>query len=194
MIKNHRWQDWERDIIRREYKHNAESRRRIAEKLTLLTGENINECMVSGQISIMGIARKDLRKPWTEEEKERLRELIPTYSPRRVAKMMHRGLNSVVVMSKRLGLSRRARNGWYCKREVTEIFGVDHKTVQSWIDSGALKAKSHYEDSKPQKLGGSSWHIDEKDLKDFIMHYPEMLHGRNVDIIQIVQILVGIKN
>ena len=187
MTVNKKWQDEDRDIIRRGYRHNRES----VERLMVQFG--VSRQSILGQVAYMGLARKDLRKPWSDEEKERLRELIPTYCPRRVALKMHRSINSVVVMSKRLKVYRRHRNGWYTKREVMEICGVDHRVVQSWMDNGSLPASPHYDDSKPGQKGGSAWHINEGDLAHFIRKYPEELHGRNMDIIQIVEILVGLE-
>ena len=153
----------------------------------------VSENAVAGQISNMGIAKRDDRRPWAPAEKERLAELIHQYCPRRIAKLMHRSLNSVVVMSKRLHASRRVRDGWFTKREVCEILGHDHKWVQRRIDNGALKASYHY-GHRPRKLGHSAWHITESSLRDFIRRYPEELTGTNVDLIMIVDIVAGVAN
>ena len=183
----HRWTEEEIEIVVRDYAHTHESRRRIAEKL------GVTEFAVAGIIAMKGIAKRDDRRRWTPQEKVRLAELVPTYSPRKVAKIMKRSINSVVVMSKRIGVSRRARNGWFTKREVCEILGMDHKWVQRRIDSGALKASYHY-DHRPSQLGGSAWHIDEAHLKEFIRRYPEELTARNLDFIMVVEILAGVIN
>ena len=107
--------------------------------------------------------------------------------------MMHRSLNSVVIMSKRLNCSRRYREGWFTKKEVCEILGHDHKWVQARIDSGALGATSHY-GRRPTKEGMSAWHIQEHDLVQFIRKYPQELVGCNIDIIMIVELLAGVIN
>ena len=193
MRKNHVWAEEEQQIVRRDYSNTKESCREIAERLSK-PGDIVTPLGVKQQVSIMGLAkRSDYARPWTPKEDEKLIELIGKHCPRRVARMMHRSINSVVVRSKRLRCSRRARNGWYCKREVCEILGMDHKWVQRRIDSGALKATYHY-DHRPSQLGGSSWHIEEKDLRDFIRRYPQELNGRNMDIIAVVDILVGVVN
>ena len=141
----------------------------------------------------MGIAKRDDRRPWSPAEEKRLATLMGQYCPSRVAKLMHRSINSVVVKSKRLGISRRARDGWFTKREVCVIFAVDHKWLQRRIDAGALKASWHY-GRRPTKHGMASWHIQEADLKDFIRRYPGELQSRNLDIIMIVDILAGVIN
>lgn len=187
MSKNHRWTDDERNVIRSDYRHTRESAIELADRL------GVTEYGVKGQISAMGIAKSDDRCPWTPEEKQELDVLMHKFCPRRVARMMHRSLNSVVVMSKRLNISRRHRTGWFTKSEVCEILGHDHRWVQRRIDSGAIKAAYHY-DRRPSKLGGSAWHIDEQDLVLFLRKYPEELVGCNMDIQMIVELLAGIIN
>ena len=185
--KNHKWSDDERDIIRRDYKHTHKSRQELAARL------GVTEYGVAGQISNMGIAKSDDRRPWSPEEKEKLAKLIPQYCPRAIARMMHRSLNSVVVMAKRINAPRRYREGWFTKREVCEILAHDHKWLQRRIDSGALKATYHYEE-RPTQKGMSAWHIEKADLVKFIRKYPQELVGCNIDIIMIVELLAGIIN
>jgi hypothetical protein len=184
---NHKWTDEERTIIRRSYRHTHASAQNIAKML------GVTEFAIIGQVTRMGIAKRDDRRPWTNDEKEKLAELISRYCPQVVAQKMHRSINSVVVMSKRLNISRRHREGWFTKKEVMEILGVDHKWVQRRIDSGALRASWHY-GIRPGQLGGSAWHIAEEDLKDFIRRYPEELNGHNCDMMMIVEILAGVVN
>jgi len=184
---NHTWTDDERDIIRRDYKHSRKSRQELAARL------GVTEYGVAGQISTMGIAKSDDRRQWTPQEKERLVKLIPRYCPRRIARMMHRSLNSVVVMAKRINVPLRYREGWFTKREACEILAHDHKWVQARIDSGALNATYHYEE-RPTQRGMSAWHIEEADLVRFIRKHPQELVGCNIDIIMIVELLAGIIN
>jgi len=183
--KNHIWTDYEKDIIRSDYKHTRESAIELADRL------GVTEYAVKGQIAIMGIAKSDDRQPWSPEEKERLWDLMHKYCTRRVARIMHRSINSVTVMSKRLKISRHYRDGWFTKREVCEILGHDHKWVQRRIDSGALVATYHHGE-RPQKNGMRSWHISEQDLIQFIRKYPEELVGCNLDIMMIVELLASI--
>ncbi len=190
---NHKWTDDERAIIRRDYKHSRASYQRLAEYFSHLTREKITPEAVKGQIQIMGIAKSDDRHPWSPKEDDKLRDLIHAFCPRVVARMMHRSINSVVVRSKRLSISRRCRNGWFTKQEIMGILGHDHKWVQRRIDSGALPANYHYE-HRPSQKGSSAWHIEEKDLKKFIKTYPEELVGCNIDIMMIVEIISGVNN
>lgn len=191
MGKWHNWTQEEREIIRRDFRHSRQSAMELAERISRMSGDRVTQHAVRGQVAKMGIC-KNGRKPWTPNEDEKLQELMGKYWPGYVAKRMKRSINSVVVRSKRLKISRRVRDGWFTKREVCEALGVDHHWLQHRIDSGALKATYHG-DTKPCKNGGSCWHIEEKDLKAFIQKYPQELVGRNIDIILIVDILAGIK-
>ena len=182
---NHRWTEEEREVVRRDYRQTHKSRRELAAKL------GVTEYAVAGQVSRMGLGKRTDRRPWTPEEDERLRELIPQKSATRIAKILHRSINAVTVRAKRLRESQRVRDGWYTKREVSEILGMDHKWVQRRIDAGRLKATWHH-GRQPRQNGGGSWHIEEKDLKRFIRRYPHELNGRNVDLVQVVGILAGI--
>ncbi len=193
MTKQHHWTDEERAIIRRDYKHTHESAKQIAISLSLETGEGITALAVIGQITFMGLAKSTDRRPWSSEEEAKLAQLIGVYSIRVVAKKMHRGIGSLTNKVKKLRLSWKTRDGWYTKKEVCEILGRDHKWVQVRIDSGALKASSHF-GGRPVKFGLSAWHIDEKDLKAYIRRYPQELVGCNIDIMLIVDILAGVTN
>lgn len=141
----------------------------------------------------LGIAKRTGRPWWHTDNDEKLRELIPRYAVVTVARMLGVSISSVINRAKRLGLSRLNRYGWYTKRDVCEILGVDHKRIQSFMDSGALVATYHH-GHQPSKNGSGSWHITRESLKRLIRTYPEEFNGRNVDLIQIVKILTGTLN
>ena len=177
----HKWTDEEREIVRRDYRGTNKSAYQIAARLGVTT------CAIKGQVQNLGIAQ-DKSPRWSAKEIELLQELITQHAPITIARILHRSVNSVVVKSKRLGLSRRVRDGWYTKRDVCEILGVDHHWVQSRIDNGSLKANYHT-DQKPQKNGMAMWHILEADLRKFILEHSFELMGRNVDLFTIVNII-----
>lgn len=107
-----------------------------------------------------------------------------------MAKNLHRSVNAVAGRIQRLGLRHRYRDGWYTKTEVCEILGVDQHWVQRRIDAGVLRATYH-NGERPGKGGMRMWHIAEKELRGFVIQYPQELNGRNVDIVQLVDVLVG---
>jgi len=185
----HKWTDEERAIVRREYDGTDQKSKQIAGKLSYITGDKITFFAVKGQAARMGIMQ-DKSPDWTEREVEILSEMITMHAPITIAKRLKRSLNAVVVKSKRLKLSRRARDGWFTKKEVCEIMGVDHKKIQGYIDRGDLKASYHTE-VKPKQNGGACWHIKQVDFIDFIKTNSNDFLGRNVDLVMIVWLLDG---
>lgn len=184
-LGKHRWQDWEREVVRLRYRQNDESAQEIANEL------GVTFYAVKGQTGRLGLCKKTGRKNWDPMQDGQLQRFINRYCVTEIAKRMHRSVNSVVLRSKRLGLSRRFREGWYTKREVMEICGVDHSRVQSWINKGMLKA-SYHNGIRPSQKGMRMWHIEEGALKNFLRRYPQELNGRNVDLIQIIDVVAGL--
>lgn len=180
----HRWTDGERDIVRRDYNGTNASAQRIAARV------GVTLYGVKGQVQIMGLAN-DKSPRWTEQEIEKLSELCHRYSIRTVAQKLHRSQNAVKIKATRLKMGLRYRNDWYTKKEVCEIFGVDHHWMQKRIDEDKLAATWH-NGSKPQKNGGACWHIERGEVEKFLRRYPEELRGRNVDLIQVVDLLGGL--
>ena len=185
----HIWTEEEKGIVRMMYKGTNKSAIDIANRLTVLTGEKITLYAVKGQVQQMGLAIDKSRR-WTEREKEKLAELMGKNRPEVVARLLRRSVNSVQVMAKRLSCGKRVRDGWYTKREVSEICGVDHHKTQQWIDKGILKASFEH-GARPQKDGSRCWHINEADLREFFIQHSYELTGRNVDLFQMVNILIG---
>ena len=163
--------------IKRNYKGNKRSLSLIAQEL------NLNPNCIKWQIQKLGITVKHVR--WTDKEKDTLQELSGRYCAWKVAKLMSRSINSVVVMRKVLGITRIGRDGWYCMNEACEILGVDHKTLRRWIDDRTLIASRYNGENK----SNTYWQIKEKNIRNFITNYTQELVGRNIDIIQVVQIV-----
>lgn len=182
----HKWTPEERETIRLQY----DGTREVAERLALQVG--VSYYAVRGQARQMGLAKHHERSLWTEDEENLLEDLIGKFAPTTIAKRMKRSPASVVSKAKRMGLMRQFRDGWYTKSEAGEILGLNHLRLQRYIDSGVIKASSHY-GSRPTAGGTTAWHIRREDLRDFIRSHAEELTGRNVDLFEIVEILVGVK-
>lgn len=157
----HRWTEEELEIVRRDYRGTNTSAQDIADRL------GVTKWAVKGQAAKLGILQQ--KSPdWTPKELERLQSLIHQHSVTQIAKRLHRSPNAVKIKATRLKLGLRVRTDWYTKREVCEILGVDHKKVQSWIDSGALVATWH-SGHRPQQNGMAMWHITTEALRSFII-------------------------
>jgi hypothetical protein len=177
----HRWTEEELGLVRLHY----DGTRASVESLCRITGATFFG--VKGQIMRLGLARV---KPadWSEKELIYLERHIHRQSVKTISKALGRSINAIKVKATRLHYKLRDRDGWYTKREVSEICGVDHHRVQSWIDHNELKASYHFPGCKPTKKGLAMWHIEEKDFAAFLKAHCQELQGRNIDIFQILTI------
>ena len=187
MRKGHAWTDSERELVRLEYDGTGASLATIGRKL------GVSAFAVKGQVARLGLAKRVGWAMWSDHQTEQLHRLADLYCVTEVARRMGRSVNSVVCKMKRLGISRRSRLGWYTATDVCEILARDHRWIQARIDSGQLAASYHH-GRKPPMAGSGFWHIESKDLREFIRRYPQELDGRNVDLITIVDILCGLQN
>lgn len=184
----HKWTQDEEDIVRCQYRGTHQSCRDIADYLNRAGAQPpITQFAVQGRVLKLGIGQRENRR-WTESEMNWLREWTGRYPPAVIAKKLKRGVVSVTVKMKKMGLFRRAKYGWYTKKDVAEMLGVDPKKVSCWMDDGYLKAVPYQ--ALPQKNGGGQWYIEEKDLRAFLLRYPQELVGRNIDVCQVFDILV----
>jgi hypothetical protein len=185
----HRWTEIESEYVRVNYDGTGQSVQIMAGYLQMSFQQ------VKSHIQFLGIANHTGYARWDPKDDDIVRELVGKVSPNGIARRLRprRTARAVVVRIKRLGLSRRNRDGWYTKTETAQIFGVGHHRIQCFIDAGFLRASYHF-DRKPSKLGMSMWHIEEDAIASFLKRHPEELNGRNVDLIQVVQILTRNNN
>ena len=184
----HKWTPEEEDIVRQQYRGSHQSCLDIAAYLNG-AGANppVTQYAVRGRVQKLAIGQRENRR-WTEREMYHLSEWTGQYPPLVIAKKLKRGIISVTVKMKKMGLLRRAKTGWYTKKDIAEFLGVDNKKVQRWMDDGYLPAVPYQ--SMPRKNGGGQWYIKEEDVRSFLLHYPQELVGRNLDICQVFDILV----
>jgi len=185
--KPHHWTEDEDLIIRREYRHDRASADRLAARF----GVDYNS--MHHRIRRLGITRSNRRVRWTAKMDDKLALLLPKHPIAKVARMLGLGIGPVARRAYLQGISRRNREGWYTKKDVCQVCGVDHLLVQAWIDSGSLKASWHNGERPSGSGGQAKWHIEASDLRDFIRRCPDDLQGRMVDMVQLVEVLAGIK-
>jgi len=186
-VHTHNWTEEERDFLRREYKNTIESQKELALEM------GVTVPSIRGQLARIGILRLCV---WYSKEDQRfLEENYSKLPPEVIARRLHKSINSVTKKACRLGLSNRIRDGWFNLEDVSKILGVTTGWVKRRMDHGfELKIKPYHPDKQPKKGEFTPWYISEKSLRDFIRRYPEELQGRNVDMVMIVDILVGVKS
>ncbi len=83
---------------------------------------------IKRQAGRLGLTMKMDRRPWTQAELDRLENLVGRVSSATIAKRLHRPESSIVNKLKRLGTSRRVRDG-YTMRELELCLGEDHHKI-----------------------------------------------------------------
>ena len=186
--KRHYWTEDELDTLRREfdpsYGHALLSLRRLAARF------GVSEQAVHMVLKDIGAVRRAAtRKPWDANQDAYIAEHIGRHSRRYIARALGRTVDSLNLRISVLGLGQGyTRNGCYTLQEVRRMLGVNDGWLRARIDAGKLAAER-------DGVGGRTvaWRISEESLRDFVRRYPHDLQGRNVAMVEFVELLVGVK-
>jgi len=149
----------------------------VLNQMVRLTG--LPRWYIKRQAARLGLTLHMDRRPWTATEMNLLDKLVGRVSSSTIAKRLHRPESSVVNKLKRMGTSRRVRNG-YTMRELELCFGEDHHKISQWIKNGWLH--DHLQGTRRHDGNGNDIHrIREKDILSFIRNHPQELNLGKVD-------------
>jgi len=136
----------------------------------------------------LGLTMHQDRRPWTAAEEEIIERLVGKVSALTIAKRLKRSEASVALKIKRMGLSRRVRNG-YTMRDLEECLGEGHKKIQRWIENGWLRDR--LQGTHRHNGNGRDIHrFREADILDFIRRHPEELNLGKVDSIWFLDLVL----
>ena len=127
----------------------------------------------------LGLTMHQDKRPWTAAEVAIIERLVGKISALAIAKRLKRTESSVVLKIKRLGFSRRVRDG-YTMRDLEECLGEDHHKIQRWIANGWLRDRLQ----GTQRHDGNGCDIHrfrERDIISFIKEHPQELTLGRVD-------------
>ena len=134
---------------------------------------------IKRQAARLGLTLHMDRRPWTASEMNLLEKLVGRVSSATIAKRLHRPESSVVNKLKRIGTSRRVRNG-YTMCDLELCFGEDHHKITQWIKNGWLRDR--LQGTRRHDGNGNDIHrIREKDILTFIRNHPQELNLGKVD-------------
>jgi hypothetical protein len=85
----------------------------------------------------LGIETADHRRPWTKEEQTYLEDSLGVVSIKGIARHLKRSHESVASRADKLGLSRRAKEG-YDISDLAALFGATYPEIKRWMDRGYL--------------------------------------------------------
>ena len=134
---------------------------------------------IKRQAARLGLTLHMDRRPWTASEMNLLEKSVGRVSSATIAKRLHRPESSVVNKLKRIGTSRRVRNG-YTMRDLELCLGEDHHKITQWIKNGWLQ--DHLQGTRRHDGNGNDIHrIREKDILTFIRNHPQEINLGKVD-------------
>ena len=150
---------------------------RVLNRMIRLTG--LPRWYIKRQAARLGLAMHIDRRPWTRRETNVLEKLVGRVSSATIAKRLRRPESSVVNKLKRLGTSRRVRDG-YTMRDLELCLGEDHHKIAGWIKNGCLLDR--FQGTRRHDGNGKDIHrIREKDILTFIKNYPQEITLGKVD-------------
>jgi hypothetical protein len=134
---------------------------------------------IKRQAARLGLPLHMDRTPWTASEMNLLEKLVGHISSASIAKRLHRPESSVVNKLKRIGTSRRVRNG-YTMCDLGLCFGEDHHKITQWIKNGWLQDR--LQGTRRHDGNGNDIHrFRERDILTFIRAHPQEFNLGKVD-------------
>ena len=149
----------------------------VLNRMVRLTG--LPRWYIKRQAARLGLTMKMDRRPWTQAELGVVQNLVGRVSAATIAKRLRRPESSVVNKIKRLGTSRRVREG-YTMRDLEQCLGEDHHKISVWIANGWLRDR--LQGTNRHGGNGNDIHrIRETDVLHFIKHHPQEINLGKVD-------------
>ena len=124
------WQPEYDAYLKAHYFGGLNRRFQVLNRMVRLTG--LPRWYIKRQAARLGLTMKMDRRPWTQVELGLVEHLVGRVSAATIAKRLRRPESSVVNKIKRLGTSRRVREG-YTMRDLEECLGEDHHKISVWI-------------------------------------------------------------
>jgi hypothetical protein len=136
----------------------------------------------------LGLTMHQDKRPWTAEEEEIIERSVGNVSALTIAKRLKRTEASVVLKIKRMGVSRRVRNG-YTMRDLEECLGEDHHKIQRWIEKGWLRDRM--QGTRRHDGNGRDIHrFRETDILEFLRRHPEEINLGKVESIWFLDLVL----
>jgi len=163
--------------LKAQYFGGLNRRFQVLNRMIRMTG--LPRWYIKRQAARLGLTMHMDRRPWTRTDLNLLEKLIGRVSSAMIAKRLRRPETSVVNRLKRMGTSRRVRDG-YTMRELELCLGEDHHKISAWIAKGWLQDR--FQGTRRHDGNGKDIHrIREIDILDFIRNHPQEISLGKVD-------------
>lgn len=192
MTQPHHYTKADDDLIRRYYNSKEITNTELARRIGVTWGA------LKYHAACLGLARANVNRRWrhfTAEEDATITSMAGNYSIGSIAAKLGRSPQAIIDRMSKLqvrgGIAE--REDWYTLEDASEILGASTMTVRELIRRGSLKAQTHWGKATGYYTGSEVWHITRDSLRDYIRRHPQALRNRPFDIVQIVDILAGVK-
>jgi hypothetical protein len=173
----YRWQPKFESYLKAHYFGGLKRRSQVLTYMVRETG--LPRWYIKRQAARLGLTMQINRRPWTRAELDRLEQLVGRVSSATIGKRLRRPESSVVSKLKRIGTSRRVRDG-YTMRDLELCLGEGHRKIQRWIASGWLQDGRQH--TKRHSGNGNDIHcFREKDILAFMKSHPQEINLGKVD-------------
>jgi hypothetical protein len=173
----YRWRPEFDDILKEQYYGGLNRRFQVLNRMIRMTG--LPRRYIKRQAARLGLTMKMDQRPWTPAELNVLEQLVGRVSSGTIAKRLHRPESSVVNKLKRLGNSRRVREG-YTMRDLEQCLGEDHHKISVWIANGWLRDRLQGT-GRHDGNGRDIHRIREKDILRFPKNHSQEINLGKVD-------------
>lgn len=149
---------------------------------------------VSKRAAVLGLIAPRFREPrWSDEEINLIREQAH-HAPNTLRLALKRAgftrtTTAIVLKLKRTG-STREDPDHFTAQGLSELMGIDRKTVGTWCERGQLAARRRGTERTPQQ-GGDQWWIHRRDVRRFIIENAAVVDIRKVDKFWFIDLLAN---
>ena len=182
----HIWRPEYNDYLRAQYYGGLNRRFQVLNRMIRETG--LPRWYIKKQAARLGLTMHHDKHPWIAAEEAMIERLVGTVSASTIAKRLKRSETSVVLKLKRMGLSRRVRNG-YTMRDLELCLGEDHHKIQQWVANGWLR--NRLQGTRRHDGNGRDIHrFQERDILEFLRRHPEEINLGKVDSIWFLDLVL----
>lgn len=115
-------------------------------------------------------------KTWTEEDIRTLREMWGVYSVKAIANRLGRTESAVETRAGTIGLGSAYTSNLLSANQVSDLLGVDGKTVARWIKKRGLKGR------KMAMKQAEMWLVDMQDLEKWLRKNQDRWDSRKLEV------------
>lgn len=190
--KPHHYTKSDDDLIRRYYNSGEMTNTELAQRVGVSWGA------LKYHAACLGLSHANINRRWrhfTDYEDNFIIENAGNLSVSSIAQRLSRSPQAILDRMSKLQVKggMTEREDWYTLDDASRILGASTTTVRELIRRGNLKAQTHWGKETAIFAGRECWHITREALREYIRSHPTALRNRQFDIVQVVEILAGVK-